>query len=471
MKINRWLLHHCLHQTFWTTTVPQFFCFEQLKTTYRTEILAGVTTFTMTIPILVVNAHILSSAIFLARPGDLFEQILVAIAVTSALASILIGVIANYPFVLGPGVALVTLFTFSVVFGMKMDWRLALAAVFVQGLIFTVLTISHLRHQIVHAIPATIKQALVVGLGLLIADVGLAGNPASPTLGAGIIVASATTKTALGSFHQPATLIAVFGILLAAALMVRQVRGALLLSILISALIGWTIGIAPLPQGILSLPRWPTDLMGQAIVGFRYLTWSQCGNFLVAVFVLLFVALSDTIGSLTVLGQQIERVKPNEDLPKLQQSLFANAVGTTVGGVLGTVPVIPYLESAAGIFEGGRSGLVAIVVAVLFLGSIPFTPLFVAVPAFATAPVLVMVGVLMMGCVRYIDWSDLTEAIPAFLIILVMPLTFSVADGLAAGCIVYPLVKAAGGTPESGRVGLFLAAISVAYFVLITLQT
>ena len=189
-----------------------------------------------------------------------------------------------------------------------------------------------------------------------------------------------------------------------------------------------------------------------------------------AVFVLLFVALSDTIGSLTVLGQQIERVEPNEDLP-IQQSLFANAVGTTVGAVLGTVPVITYLESAAGIFEGGRTGLVAIIVAILFLGSIPLTPLFVAIPAFATVPVLVMVGVLMMGCVRCIDWSDLTEAIHAFLIILVMPLTFSVADGLAAGCIVYPLVKAVGGTPEYGRVGLFLATISIAYFVLITLQT
>lgn len=473
MKVTRWqqLFKRYLDQPFWTTTLPRFFCFEALGTTYRTEILAGITTFMTTAPFLVVNAHLLSNAIFLERPGDLFEQILVTIAVASALASSAIGVFANYPFALGPGTGLVALFAFSVVLGMNMDWRLALAAVLVQGLIFTALTVGNFHRQITNAIPASIKQALVVGLGLLIAYVGLSGNPVPPTFGAGIIVASPATKTALGSLQQPATLIAIFGILLAAMLMVRRVKGALLFSILAAALIGWGLGIAPLPQDVFSIPRLPTDLMGQAIAGFRYLTWNQWGNFFTAVFILLFVAVSDTIGSLTVLGQQVGRAKPDGELPKSRPALLANAAGTAVAALIGTIPVIPYLESASGIFEGGRSGFVAIVTAILFLCSIGLTPLFAAIPAFATAPVLVMVSVLMMGCVRFIDWSDLTEAIPAFLIILLMPLTFSVADGLAAGLIAYPLVKAA--QEKANRVKgveLFLAAISIAYFALLTLQ-
>lgn len=465
-------VHQRFHQVLRSDTIARFFEFEVLNTSYRTEILAGVTTFMTTAPLLVVNARILSTAIFLDQAGDLFEQILTAIVLTSAIATLLIGLLANYPFALGPGTGLVALFVFSVVLRMGMNWQLALSAVFVEGLIFTLLAVSKFRAYLTDAIPDLIKQATVVGLGLLIAYVGLSSSPDPPTLGAGIIVASVATKTTLGSLHQPAALLAIGGIFLAAVLMVRRLKGALLISVLATALLGWIFKIAPLPQGLLSLPQMPTDLIGQSLHGFRYLTWQQSWNFLTVVFVLLFVALSDTVGSLAVLIQQVDRSASDNSSLKSRSSLLSNAVGTTVSGLIGSIPVIPYLESASGIFEGGRTGFTAIVVAILFLISLLFTPLFAAIPAFAVTPVLVMVGVLMMGCVRLIDWNDLTEAIPAFLMILIMPLTFSVADGLAVGFIVYPLVKAAKGKiDELKQTSLLPPLIAIAYFMIMALQT
>lgn len=459
------------HPGIWRGAIADFFQFEELKTSYQIEILAGITTFMTTVPLLIVNAHLLSNAIFLHHPGDLFEQILTVIVLTSAIATLLIGLLSNYPFALGPGTGLVALFVFSVVIKMGLDWRLALSAVFIEGLIFTVLALSKIRTHLVDAIPQSIQQATVVGLGLLIASVGLSSNPSPPTLGAGIIVASAATKTTLGSLHQPATLLAIVGIFLAAVLMVRRIKGALLISILVATCLGWILGIAPLPQSILSLPQVPSALVGQSLIGFQSLTWQQGWNFLAVVFVLLFVALSDTIGSLTVLVRQVDRPRVGDKSSNSRLSLLSNAVGTTVGGMLGSIPVIPYLESAAGIYEGGRTGFTAIVVAILFLTALLFTPLFVAIPAFATAPVLVMVGVLMMGCVRFIDWSDLAEAIPAFLMLLIMPLTFSVADGLAVGLIAYPLLKAVQGKASKVNPASFiLSIIAFAYFILIAFQ-
>ncbi len=464
--------HQQVHQASRSDIITRFFQFEVLNTAYRTELLAGITTFMTIAPLLVVNAHMLSNAIFLHQAGDLFDQILTATVLTSAIATLLMGLLTNYPFALGPGTGLIALFAFSIVLRMGMDWRLALSAVLVEGLIFILLTVSKFRTHLTDAIPASIKQATVVGLGLLIAYVGLSSDPTPPTLGAGIIVAGAVTKTTLGSLHQPTTLLAIVGIFLAAILMVRRLKGAVLISILATALLGWIFGIAPLPQGLLSLPQMPTALIGQSLNGFHYLTWQQSWNFLTVVFVLLFVALSDTIGCLTVLVQQVDRPQSDTLSLKSRSSLLSNAVGTTVGGLMGSIPVITYLESASGIFEGGRTGFTAVVVAILFLISLLFTPLFAAIPAFALTSVLVMVGVLMMGCVRLIDWNDLTEAIPAFLMLLIMPLTFSVADGLAVGFIAYPLVKTAQGkVRELKQMNLLLSLIAIAYFIFMTLQT
>ncbi|MGV0028485.1 NCS2 family permease [Phormidesmis priestleyi] len=449
-----------------------FFHFEQLGTCYRTELLAGFTTFMTTAPILVVNAHILGNAMFLNQPGDLFEQILVALVLCSAISTIFIGLFANYPFALGPGTGTAALFTFSIVLNMGMNWRLALTAAFVEGILFTVLALSPFRRHIIDAIPASLKQAMVVGLGLFLSYIALSGKVASPSLGAGIIVASTATTTALGSLKQPATLIAIAGILITAVLTVRRVKGALLLGVLSTASLGWLSGVAPLPEKILTIPELPMDLVGQAIAGSQYLTWSQLGNFVAAVFMLLFVCLADTISSLNVLGQQLDRVKPDGELHRSKQALLSNSLSTVSGAFFGSVPAIPYLESASGIFEGGRSGFVAIVVAMLFLVSAWLAPLFAAIPAFATAPVLLMIGVLMMSGVREIDWNNLAEAIPAFLVILIVPLTFSVADGMAMGFIADAAIKMTQAKKQPvSKSSLTLAGIAVAYFLLTALQS
>ncbi|GAP94797.1 xanthine/uracil/thiamine/ascorbate permease family protein [Leptolyngbya sp. NIES-2104] len=449
-----------------------FFRFEQLGTCYRTELLASFTTFMATAPVLVVNAHILGNAIFLNQPGDLFEQVLVALVLCSAIATSLIGLLANYPFALAPGTGTAALFTFSIVLNMGMNWRLALTATFVEGILFTALVLSPFRRHLIDAIPNSLKQAMIVGLGLFLSYIALSGKVAPPSLGAGIIVSSTATTTALGSLKQPATLIAITGILLTAILTVRRVKGAMLIGILGTASLGWLSGVAPLPNKILTIPELPIDLVGQAIAGSQYLTGSQLGNFVAAVFMLLFVCFADTISSLNFLGQQVNRVKPDGELHRSKQALLANSLGTISGALFGSVPVIPYLDSASGIFEGGRSGFVAIVVAMLFLVSAVFAPLFAAIPAFATAPILLMIGVLMMSCVKAIDWNNLAEAIPAFLVILIMPLTFSVADGMAVGFIADAAIKMTQGKKQPvSKSSLILAGIAVAYFLLIASQS
>jgi AGZA family xanthine/uracil permease-like MFS transporter len=455
--------------TRWTDQVSDFFHFKQRDTNYRTEILAGFTTFVTIAPFLVVNASILSEGIFLHQPGDLFSQILAAIAFTAACSTALMGLVANYPFALVPGTGLIALFVFSIVVKMQMPWPLALSTVLVQGIIFTALSLSRFRHQIVHAIPTGIKHATIVGIGLFIAYVGMSGNPAPPALGAGIIVASESTKTALGSLHQPATVMSLLGLALIAGLTVRRVKGAVLWGVLGTSLMAWIFRIAPVPQGIFSFPQWPSDLVGQAFTGLTKLTWQQSGNFAIAVFILLFVTLSDSIGSLVGLGQQAKLTNAQGELPGASQALLVTGVGNSLGALLGMPPVVPYLESAAGIAEGGRSGFSSLLVAALFLVFLIFTPLFSAVPVFAIAPALILVGVLMMSMVRFIDWSNFTEAIPAFLIIILTPLTFSIADGLAMGFIAYAFLKVVQGPLRSVKpIDLFLATISLLYFILIT---
>ncbi|QIR36089.1 NCS2 family permease [Tolypothrix sp. PCC 7910] len=453
----------------WRDRISQFFRFKQLGTNFRTELLAGFTIFMTTAPILVVNAHILGNAIFLQQAGDLFEQILVALALCAAVSSFLIGLLTNYPFVLGSATGAAALFTFSIVLGMGMNWRLALTAVLVEGILFTALSVSPLRRQLYNAIPNSLKQAMVIGLGLFLSYIALSGKVASLQVGAGIIIANTATLTSLGTLKQPATLIAIFGILLTTLLTVRKVKGAFLFVIFSTAALGWLTGVAPLPKGILALPQLPQDLIGQAIVGVQYLTWSQLGNFVAVVFVLLFMSLSDAM-SFNVLGRQIDCIQPDGELYRSKQALLSNALGTVFGAIVGSTPVMPYLVAASGIFEGGRSGFVAIVVGLLFLISTLFTPLFAAIPAFATAPIPLMIGVLMMSGVRLINWNDLAEAIPAFLVILITPLTFSIADGMAAGFIAHAVATIAQRNRQGMRSSLVLAGIAVAYFTLITMQ-
>ncbi|MBE9182773.1 NCS2 family permease [Oculatella sp. LEGE 06141] len=454
--------------------IARYFKFADLQTNLRTEIIAGGTTFVTMAYILVVNPAILSNAIFLQESGDLFGELVIATAISAAIATVLMGLLSNYPFALAPGMGLNAFFAFSVVLGLGIDWRLALAAVLVEGIIFILLTLSNIRSQIITAIPECLKRATAAGIGLFIAYIGLSGNPAPPPeggYGAGIIVANEATITSLGNLGNPYTLMAIAGLLITCAFVARRIKGALLLGILATAILGWILGLVPPPAGLVAVPQLPVDLIGQAFVGFSQLNGGNFANFVAITFVFLFVDLFDTVGTLTGVGIQAGMINERGELPNANRALMADAIGTSAGAMLGTSTVTTYIESAAGVSEGGRSGFTAIVVAILFALSIFFIPLFSAIPAFATAAALVIVGVLMAGNVSGINWSDPAESIPSFLTILIMPLSYSIAEGLAVGFITYPLVKAFQGKAHEISVTVWLlAAVFVLRFVLLALN-
>ncbi|MDX2241026.1 MAG: NCS2 family permease [Leptolyngbyaceae cyanobacterium bins.302] len=447
------------------SAIAKFFKFNELQTNFRTEILAGVTTFVTLSSVLVVNPAILSSAIYLKQPGDLLGELLVATAISSALSSILLACMANYPFALAPAMGPNAYLAFSVILGLPMNWRLALSTVFLESVLFLVLIATNLHTKIIRAIPASFKYATVVGIGLFIAYLGLAASPEPPTLGAGIIVPDAATVTALGSLRQPPTLMAIFGFLLTAILLARSVKGAMLWGILSTAMLGWIFGIAPTPQGIFALPTLPINLFGQAIAGFKDLNAEQIWNLIAVTLTLLFVTLFGFVGTLTGLGQQLEQLDEKGNLPRLTQTLSAGALGGTLSSLIGMPPPITYLESAAGITEGGRSGFTSIVVAVLMLGSAFFVPVVAAIPTFAITPALILVGVLMMRSVQEINWDDPAEALSSFLIILMMPLTFSLAKALAIGFVVYPIMKAAQGKFRDVSWVIYALAIAAVFYL------
>ncbi|MCT7966460.1 NCS2 family permease [Laspinema sp. D1] len=444
--------------------IARFFKFRENHTNFRTEIIAGVTTFMTMAYILAVNPAILSNAIFLERSGDLFGELVIATALSSAIATLVMAVTSNYPFALAPGMGLNAFFAFSVVIGLGIEWRVALSAIFIEGILFILLTLSKVRNQIIQAIPECLKHATAAGIGFFLAYVALSGDPA--TGGAGIIVANPVTITGLGNLREPATLVAIAGIVITSAAVARRITGALLWGILATAILGWILGVAPPPQGIAAFPAFPAHLFGQAIAGLAGIRASNLWDLIAVTFVFLFVDLFDTIGTLAGVGIQAGYIRENGELPRATEALMADAIGTTAGAILGTSTVTTYIESAAGVAEGGRTGFTGVTTALLFLLSIFFIPLFQSVPGFATAPALVIVGVLMAGNVRRIRWDDPAESIPSFLTILVMPLSFSIAEGLAVGAIAYPLIKSfQGKTRETTLTQWILAAIFVLRFV------
>ncbi len=420
--------------------VHRFFGLEDANTTLKIEAVAGLTTFMTMAYILIVNPQVLSNAIFLKAPGDLNAELVIATALSAAVGTVIMGLAANYPFGLAPGMGLNAYFAFSVVLKMGISWRLALGAVLVEGLIFIALTLSKIRNFIITAIPLSLKQAIAAGIGLFIAYIGLST--------AGIIVANPVTKTALGSLDNPEPLIAIAGIGITAVFIAKRVPGSLLWGILVTALMGWVSGTAPWPKQLMAIPQWPEHLVGQAFVGLESLQANQLAAFALVTFVFLFIDLFDTVGTLAGVALQAGYLNEKGELPRAKAAFMADAVGTTLGAVLGTSTVTAYIESATGVAVGGRTGLTAVFVAFLFMLSLLFMPLFAAIPTFATVPALFMVGVLMMSNVRAIAWSDPTEAIPAFATILIMPLAYSIAEGLEVGVMLYPCLKWVVGKPE-----------------------
>lgn len=445
-----------------STSFPEkaarFFNFYQLRTHWRTEVIAGVTTFITMAYILVVNPAILSNAIFLETPEDLFGELAIATALAAAIATAIMGLYAKLPFGLAPGMGINAYFAFTVVLGLGISWQAALGAVFIEGIIFILMTISGLRAKIIAVIPDCIKQATTAGIGLFIAYIALQG--------AGLIVTDEATLTSLGDLQTANSAVVVLGLVITVALVARRVVGALLWGILATAILAWGLGLADLPSGLVALPAFPSDLVGQSFVGLGQLWETPWIEVFGIVFVLLFVDLFDTIGTLAGLGAKAGYIDSEGRFPGVEKAMMADAIGTTAGAVLGTSTTTTYVESAAGISEGGRSGFTAVVIAVLFALSTLFIPFISGIPSFASAPALIVVGSLMISGVRYINWDDPAEAIASFLTILVMPLSFSIAEGLAVGLIAYPLLRLFQGRGKDVSVGLWLlAAIFIARYV------
>ncbi|WOD40996.1 NCS2 family permease [Nodosilinea sp. E11] len=440
--------------------LAEFFDFTALRTDFRTETLAGLTTFVTMAYILIVNPAILSEAVFLTESGDLFGELVVATGLSAGLATLIMALYAKLPFALAPGMGINAYFAFTVVLGLGIDWRVALAAVFIEGIIFILMTVTNVRTKIVAAIPDAVKHATTAGIGLFIAYIALKG--------AGIIVPSEATFTTLGNLRSPQTAMALLGLVITAALFARRVTGALLWGILGTALLSWVLGVSPWPTGLMAIPQAPTDLFGQAFVGLGELFRINFWEMISIIFVFLFVDLFDTIGTLTGLGSKAGYIDAEGKFPGVEKAFMADAVGTTAGAVLGTSTVTTYIESASGIAEGGRSGFTALVTAALFFASVLFIPLLQGIPAFATAPALIIVGVLMMSGAKMIDWDEPADAIAGFLTIIMMPLAFSIAEGLAMGLIAFPLVKAFQGKTSQTTIGMWiLAAIFLLRYIFV----
>ncbi|HEX4950565.1 MAG TPA: NCS2 family permease [Blastocatellia bacterium] len=407
------------------TAIDRFFQLAQHGVTIRSEMAAGVTTFLTMAYIIFVNPSILKEA------GVPFSGALFATCIAAAIGSLLMGLLANYPFALAPGMGLNAYFTYTVVLGLKHDWRVALGAVFISGVVFLLLTLVRVRALIVDAIPLTLKTAVACGIGLFIAFIGLKN--------AGVIVASPATLVTLGHVMSKPVLLALLGLIITGALMARGFKTAIIIGIFVVTVAAIAFGLAKLPTSIVEVPNWRETFLQLNIRGALSI------GLLDVVFVFLFVDMFDCIGSMMGLAQQAGYLDSEGKLPRINRALLCDSIATIVGSLLGTSTVVTYIESATGVSEGGRTGLVAVTVALLFLLAAFLSPLAGIIPAIATAPALIVVGALMMRSVTAIRWDDLTEAIPALLTMLAMPLTFSIANGLALGFIFYPLLKVLAG--------------------------
>lgn len=393
-------------------------------TTVRRELLGGLTTFLTMAYIVVVNPQILSQA------GIPAEGVVFATCISSAVATLVMGLYANYPIAMAPGMSLNAYFTYSVCLGMHVPWRTALGVIFFSGVFFLILTVTRIREQIVNGIPDCLKYSTAAGIGLFIAFVGLRN--------AKLVVSNPATFVGLGNFSDREVQAACFGLVLALALMVRKINGAILISIFATTLLGILRGISTWPRAIFSLPHpsytWlQLDPRGALRLGL----WE-------IIFVFLFVDLFDNIGTLVGVCEQGGFIV-NGKIPRVGRALMSDAIGTIFGALTGTSTVTSYIESAAGVAAGARTGLSNIVVAAFFLAAAFCSPLATAVPGYATAPALILVGALMTESISRVDWKDFTEAFPAFVTILATPLTFSIATGLSLGLISYTLAKVAAG--------------------------
>lgn len=409
------------------------------NTTVKTEFIAGCTTFMAMAYIIFVNPHILGDA------GMPFEGVVFATCIGSAIGSILMGLYANYPVALAPGMGLNAYFAYTVVQQMGISWQVALGAVFLSGVIFILLTIFHIWRYIVDAIPDTIKFSTAVGIGIFIAFIGLQNG--------GIIAANPSTLVTLKSpLVSKASILTFFGLFLISALLARKVKGAILLGILGTTILAFFFGVTSLPSEWVKIPRISETFLQLDIPGaFRL-------GLIDIVFAFFFVDLFDNVGTLLGVSQQAGLLREGK-LPRINKALFSAAVGSTFGALSGTSTVTSYIESASGVAEGGRTGLTAIVTGFLFILAMFFSPITGIIPEPATAPALIIVGYFMIKIVREIQWDEITEAVPAFITIISIPLTFSIANGIALGFITYPFIKTLGGKYKEVSIATWILAL------------
>lgn len=450
--------------------LEKFFKLKENKTDVKTEIMAGITTFMTMAYILAVNPNILSAA------GMDAHAVLIATALAAFVGTAMMALFANYPFALAPGMGLNAYFAYTVVLNMGYSWQIALMAVFVEGIIFIILSLTNVREAIFNAIPMTLKSAVSVGIGLFIAFIGLQN--------AKIVVNSDATLLTYQAFKGDTfhsigigAILALIGVLITAILLVKRVKGGILLGIIIT----WILGIICELVGIY-VPNPDAGMYSvipSAIVSFDFSSFGQTFgqvfkadfsgirilDFIVVMFAFLFVDLFDTLGTLIGVASKADMLDKDGKLPRIKGALMADAVATSVGAIFGTSTTTTFVESASGVTEGGRTGLTAITTGLLFLLALIFSPLFLTIPSFATAPALIIVGFYMMGAVVKINFEDMSEAIPSFLCIIAMPLAYSISEGIAIGVISWTLLNLLTGKAKDKKISILMYVLTVLFIL------
>lgn len=419
--------------------LDSFFKLKEHGTDVRTEIIAGISTFLTMAYIIAVNPGILSQA------GMDFGSVFVATCVAAAIGTAIMGIFANYPVALAPGMGLNAFFTFGVVLGMGQSWQVALGCVFWSGIIFFLLSVFKVREWIINAIPASLKTGIAVGIGLFLAIIGLQG--------AGVIVDHPATLVTLGDISSAQVLLFFAGFVIIAALYHRKVPGAVIIGILVTTIAGAVLGLVEY-KGIVSAPPSVSPTLFQLdVIGAI-----EAGLFAV-IFAFLFVDLFDTSGTLIAVAAEGKLLDERGRLPRLGKALMADSSATVAGAMLGTSTTTSYIESGAGIASGGRTGLTAVTVAILFLLALFFSPLAMMIPGYATASALVFVSVLMVSTIANVKWADLTEAAPVVVTAVMMPLTYSIADGIAIGFISYAAIKILAGKGTEINISVYIITV------------
>ncbi|PRX32456.1 AGZA family xanthine/uracil permease-like MFS transporter [Orenia metallireducens] len=422
------------------------------KTDMKTEILAGITTFMTMAYILVVNPNILSATGM--DKGALFT----ATALAAVIGTLIMALIANYPFALAPGMGLNAFFAFTV--AAKYGWKMALTAVLVEGIIFIILTFVNVREAIFNSIPTNLKYAVSAGIGLFIALIGFQN--------AGIIKADPATYIALGDITHVTVVLAIIGVIITAILVVKQVKGAILVGIFATYVLGilaQLLGIYEVNPEIMQFNLIPTTLYSAppsiSSIAFKFdFAKVFTFEFLAVIFAFLFVDLFDTLGTLIGVSSKAGYLNEEGKLPRIKEALFADAIATTAGAMLGTSTTTTYVESAAGVADGGRTGLTSFTTAILFGLALLFSPIFLAVPSFATAPALIIVGFYMLDSVKHINFDDFSEGIPAFFTMIAMPFTYSISEGIVFGVVSYVLIKLFTGKSKDTHPLMYVLAVA-----------